>query len=101
MQPSTIEYLRHIIDEARYLMSKQKGLTRDQFIEDETVKRAFVRSIEIIGEARTFIMAGFCQAKMNISRMASSLKRKLSCFFLQYLKQQFWNYMCIIYYMGF
>ncbi len=51
MPPSSLEYLRHILDEAQYLISTSKGLNRDDFLMDETLKRAFVRSIEIIGEA--------------------------------------------------
>jgi uncharacterized protein with HEPN domain len=51
MQPSPHEYLRHILDETKYLLSERKDLIKEQFIEDETVTRAFVRSIEIIGEA--------------------------------------------------
>ena len=46
-----IEYLSHIIDEINYLKSYTKGLTRDKFLNDETLQRAFVRSIEIISEA--------------------------------------------------
>lgn len=48
---SPLEYLRHIQDEAEYLMSQTQGLSKDEFVGDETLKRAFVRSIEIIGEA--------------------------------------------------
>ena len=51
MQPSPHEYLRHILDEIKYLLSERKDLIKEQFIQDETIKRAFVRSIEIIGEA--------------------------------------------------
>ncbi len=51
MSLSVLEYLRHILDETEYLMGKAQGLTRDQFMGDETLRRAFVRSIEIIGEA--------------------------------------------------
>lgn len=51
MPPSSLEYLRHILDEAQYLINASKGLNRDDFVKDETLKRAFVRSIEIIGEA--------------------------------------------------
>lgn len=51
MSPSALEYLRHILDETEYLMDQTQGLTRDQFMRDATLKRAFVRSIEIIGEA--------------------------------------------------
>lgn len=51
MLPSPLEYLRHILDEIEYLMSRAQGLISDEFIHDETLKRAFVRSLEIIGEA--------------------------------------------------
>jgi uncharacterized protein with HEPN domain len=51
MQPSTREYLEHILDEAKYLLNASKGVDRDSFLQDETLKRAFVRSIEVMGEA--------------------------------------------------
>ena len=43
--------LRHIRDEITYLEKHSTGLTRAEFEADETLKRAFVRSLEIIGEA--------------------------------------------------
>jgi uncharacterized protein with HEPN domain len=49
--PESLEYLRHILDEARYLAGQTESLTKEQFLEDETLKRAFARSLEIIGEA--------------------------------------------------
>ncbi len=45
------EFLRHIASEADYLVRASAGVTRDQFLEDATQLRAFVRSLEIIGEA--------------------------------------------------
>lgn len=51
MPLSSVEYLRHILDETEYLMSQSAPLEKDQFLHNETLKRAFVRSIEIIGEA--------------------------------------------------
>jgi uncharacterized protein with HEPN domain len=51
MSPLPLELLRHILDEAEFLMSECKDLSKEQFLGDETLKRAFVRSIEIIGEA--------------------------------------------------
>ena len=45
------EYLRHILAEATYLLSASEGLTYEGFIADETIVRAFTRSLEIIGEA--------------------------------------------------
>ncbi len=51
MPLSPLEYLRHILDETRYLMDESHGLKKEQFLQDATLKRAFVRSLEIIGEA--------------------------------------------------
>ncbi len=51
MSPSPLEYLRHILDETKYLAEQTHALSQERFLKDETAKRAFVRSIEIIGEA--------------------------------------------------
>lgn len=45
------DYLRHILVEIDYLVGQSAGLTFEAFRSDETLRRAFVRSIEIIGEA--------------------------------------------------
>ena len=45
------EYLRHILEEVDYLVEHSRGVSLDQFLKDETLRRAFVRSLEIIGEA--------------------------------------------------
>ena len=51
MPLSPLEYLRHIVDEVEYLLSKREGLSKEHFRHDATLERAFVKSIEIIGEA--------------------------------------------------
>ena len=51
MSPSAIEYLRHVLQEMDYLAGRAGGLSKDEFLRDETLKRAFVRSLEVIGEA--------------------------------------------------
>jgi uncharacterized protein with HEPN domain len=51
MSPSAYEYLQHILDETTYIINSANGLDKATFIQDETLKRAYVRSIEIIGEA--------------------------------------------------
>lgn len=51
MSFSSIEYLRHMLDETDYLTEHSQTLSKEQFMGDETLKRAFVRSVEIIGEA--------------------------------------------------
>ena len=45
------DYVRHILVEADYLIKQTTGLTSEAFMEDDTVRRAFVRSLEIIGGA--------------------------------------------------
>jgi uncharacterized protein with HEPN domain len=50
--PSSLpEYLYHILDEADYLLGASQDLSAGGFMTNETLKHAFVRSIEIIGEA--------------------------------------------------
>ncbi|MBD1862248.1 MULTISPECIES: DUF86 domain-containing protein [Trichocoleus] len=51
MSLSAREYLQHILDETAYILESSAGLEKATFVQDETLKRAFVRSIEIIGEA--------------------------------------------------
>ena len=55
------DFLLHIQDETEYLMLASKGLTKDTFVEDETLKRAFSRSFEIIGEAVKHLPSSFCE----------------------------------------
>ena len=64
MSFSSLEYLQHILDETAYLINRAKGLNKDEFIQDETLKRAFVRSLEIIGEATKKCIRG-PQAKIQ------------------------------------
>jgi uncharacterized protein with HEPN domain len=51
MQPSTREYLEHILDEAKFLLDRSRGVDEESFLRDETLKRAFARSVEVMGEA--------------------------------------------------
>jgi uncharacterized protein with HEPN domain len=51
MSPSAREYLQHILDETTYIMTSSTSLDKETFVQDETLKRAYVRSIEVIGEA--------------------------------------------------
>jgi uncharacterized protein with HEPN domain len=66
MSSSPIEYLRHMLIEADYIVAQSPNLERDTFLADETLKRAFVRSIEIIGEATKHIGDDFRQQHPDI-----------------------------------
>jgi uncharacterized protein with HEPN domain len=61
-----MDKINHINNEINYLSIKSKGLTHDEFIKDETLKRAFVRSLEIIGEAVKTIPKRVCEQYRQI-----------------------------------
>lgn len=51
MLPSTVELLRDILREAEFLSAHVARTSREAFLRDEVLKRAFVRCVEVIGEA--------------------------------------------------
>lgn len=52
MRKEPTEYLKHIHAECSFILSVTKSpLTKDEFLKNETLKRAIARSLEIIGEA--------------------------------------------------
>jgi len=60
MSKEPVEYLKHIRDESLYILTVTgNGITKGEFLNDETLKRAVVRSLEIIGEATKKIPADF------------------------------------------
>jgi uncharacterized protein with HEPN domain len=59
MSKEPVEFLKHIADDCEYLLSVNKGLSKEGFLGDETLKRAVVRSLEIIGEATKKIPVEF------------------------------------------
>ena len=51
MSRDSTTYIRHILAELDYLLESSADLDEKTFHADETLKRAFARSLEIIGEA--------------------------------------------------
>lgn len=45
------DYLRHILQETTFILETSQGLSEDIFYQDEILRRAYVRSLEVIGEA--------------------------------------------------
>jgi len=46
-----LEYFIHILDEAAFILKRMQTVSKSEFLSDETLRRAVVRSLEIIGEA--------------------------------------------------
>jgi len=52
MNKGPLEFLKHILDECKFISSVIRPETeKDDLLSNETIKRAVVRSLEIIGEA--------------------------------------------------
>ena len=60
------DYLKHILVEVDYLLDTRSGLTFEAFDADETLRRAFVRSLEIIGEAAKKVPADYRKAHPDV-----------------------------------
>ncbi len=59
MSPPPTEYLHHILDEARFLADQASRSSQESFLCDETAKRAYVRSAEVIGAAAKNVPPSF------------------------------------------
>jgi uncharacterized protein with HEPN domain len=51
MSKSPAEFLKHILEEINYVQMHCENIDETKFSQDPTLQRAFVRSLEIIGQA--------------------------------------------------
>ena len=66
MSKSSIEFLRHIREETSLIIGNSGGLDKEALEEDEVLKRAIVRSLEIIGEAAKKVDEAFREEYSSI-----------------------------------
>ena len=66
MSLSPFEYLHHVLDEIDYIENVSFDIDEADFLADETLKRSFVRSVEIIGEAAKKVPADFKEKYSDI-----------------------------------
>jgi uncharacterized protein with HEPN domain len=67
MPRSVREYLQHMLDETQYLIEHSRGVSKAAFLQDATLQRAFVRSIEIMGEAAKQIPIHYGSSILRLS----------------------------------
>jgi len=60
------DFLLHILAEADYLVETSRALDLPSFKSDDSLRRAFVRSLEIIGEASKRVPSEFQLAHPNV-----------------------------------
>ena len=79
MSKLPIEYLRHMYDECEFITrSISPETTKDDLIDDEVLKRAIIRSLEIIGEATKKIPEDIKQRWGNVPwRNIAGMRDKL------------------------
>lgn len=80
---NSCSYLHHILDETKYLLGVSAGVDFDAFLVDETLKRAVVRSLEIIGEAVKNLPDEFKEAHPRVEwrKMAATRNRLIHGYF--------------------
>jgi uncharacterized protein with HEPN domain len=67
MSKDPIEYLKHILDECAFILSVvDEDTSKEDFLSNEMLKRAIIRSLEIIGEATKKIPADFKAVQSTI-----------------------------------
>ena len=69
---SDAQFLRHILDEIDFAISETRVLAFDDFVKNETLKRACTRSLEIIGKAAKIVLTVLKES--NTSGRAGGLK---------------------------
>lgn len=78
MPSSPLERLRHIRDECEYLMDRSRAMSWPDFIASNDLRRAFVRSLEIIGEASKQIPQSYRDAHPQLPwRIMAGMRDRL------------------------
>ena len=83
MSHSEREYIQHMLAEVQFLLTEISHHTKQEFLASELMKRAAVRSLEIIGEAAKKVPADFRTTHPDIewSLMAGMRDRLIHAYF--------------------
>jgi len=83
MLPSSIELVKHILDEVSFILNAVKGKDKEFVINDPVLSRAIIRSLEIVGEASTKLDEEFKATYPHIEwrKMANTRHRLIHDYF--------------------
>ena len=71
-------FIRHILDEIAFIIKESRDLNYEDLVSNETLKRAVVRSLEIIGEATKNLSEDFRKKYSDVEwRELAGLRDKL------------------------
>lgn len=79
---SNLVFLKHIIEEIDFVTKETKGIRWEEFMQNEVLKRACTRSLEIIGEAVKNLSPEFRNRFTNIEwKKIAGLRDKVIHFY--------------------
>lgn len=85
-------FIRHILDEVNFIIKESKDLDYEDLVSNETLKRAMVRSLEIIGEAAKNLSKGFREEHSHIEwRELAGLRDKLIHYYFGVKWERVWD----------
>lgn len=70
-----LDYLRHMEDEADFILEATRAMTFETFRSDEIRKRAVVRSLEILGEAAKKLLSALTDLHPEVDWRAMTRMR--------------------------
>ncbi len=78
MSISPHEYIHHMLDEIDFILSWISDMDYESFLRDATLKRAFARSLEVIGEASKKLLENVKAMQPDIEwRKVSGMRDRL------------------------
>lgn len=85
-------FIMHILDEINFLLERRKDLSFERLVADETLKRAIIRSLEIIGEATKNISMDFRQKHIEVKwKELAGLRDKLIHYYFGINWERVWD----------